>query len=99
MDLTDGDVNITILPPGLGVCEGELNPGLGHIGFSVEDDDETRQRLLALGAQEMNPVQLGPVHYEAKFRTPEGLIVDIGHWAGTSPIGDQAAPAGAGTAV
>jgi hypothetical protein len=35
------------------------------------------------------------VYYEAKFKTPEGLIIDVGHWAGTSPV---AAPAGAASA-
>jgi hypothetical protein len=53
---------------------------------SVAGDEAARQRLLAAGATELNPVGLGEVFYEAKFRSPEGLVVDVGHWAGTSPI-------------
>jgi len=26
------------------------------------------------------------VYYESKYRSPEGLVIDVGHWAGTSPI-------------
>ena len=95
IDLSDGDVNITLLPlslPGAGV---EVRPGVEHIGFSVEDEDATRARLTAQGAMELNPIKLGDAYYEAKYRSPQGLIVDVGHWAGTSPI-DGAVPAGAG---
>ena len=54
--------------------------------MTVADDDAARQRLLAAGAIGLNPIGLGDVFYEAKFRSPEGLVVDVGHWAGTSPI-------------
>ena len=54
--------------------------------MTVADDEAARQRLLAAGAVELNPIGLGDVFYEAKFRSPEGLVVDVGHWAGTSPI-------------
>ena len=82
--LSDGDVNITLLPTTMG---GRTRPaGFEHIGFSVEDGDGTRQRLLEAGATELNPVALGGVYYESKFRIPEGLVVDVGHWCGTSPL-------------
>jgi catechol 2,3-dioxygenase-like lactoylglutathione lyase family enzyme len=86
IDLSDGDVNITLLPLGLGAGDRPTQPGFEHIGVSVADDNVARQRLLALGATELNPVGLGDVYYEAKFRSPEGLVIDVGHWAGTSPI-------------
>jgi catechol 2,3-dioxygenase-like lactoylglutathione lyase family enzyme len=94
IDLTDGDVNLTVLPlslPGIGV---EVRPGFEHIGFTVEDEDATRERLTAQGATELAPINLGDAYYEAKYKSAEGLIVDVGHWAGTSPI-DSPAPAGA----
>ena len=47
-------------------------------------------RHLEHGATELNPVGLGDVYYEAKFRSPDGLIVDVGHWAGTSAIPHEA---------
>jgi hypothetical protein len=86
VDLSDGDVNITLLPLGLGSSDHQTRPGVEHIGVTVADDDAARQRLLGAGAVELNPVGLGDVYYEAKFRSPEGLVIDVGHWAGTSPI-------------
>jgi catechol 2,3-dioxygenase-like lactoylglutathione lyase family enzyme len=93
VDLSDGDVNITVLPLNVGSA-GEVRPGFDHIGFSVEDEAEIRERLLARGASELNPVRLGDVYYESKFKSPQGLVIDVGHWAGASPV-DRAAPAGA----
>ena len=95
IDLSDGDVNITLLPLTLGTGSTPARPGFEHIGVSVPDDEAARARLLANGAVELNPVGLGDVYYEAKFRSPEGLVVDVGHWAGTSPV---AAPEAAGAA-
>jgi catechol 2,3-dioxygenase-like lactoylglutathione lyase family enzyme len=86
IDVSDGDVNITLLPLTLAAAGRSVQPGFEHIGFTVEDDAEQRQKLLAAGATELNPVGLGDVYYEAKYKTQEGLIVDVGHWAGTSPI-------------
>jgi catechol 2,3-dioxygenase-like lactoylglutathione lyase family enzyme len=86
IDLSDGDVNLTLLPLGLGTGDHAARPGFEHIGVTVADDEAARQRLLAAGAIELNPIGLGDVYYEAKFKSPEGLVVDVGHWAGTSPI-------------
>lgn len=84
IDLSDGDVNITLLPT---TMRGRTRPaGFEHIGFSVEDTDATKQRLLQAGAEELNPVPLGGAYYEAKYRLPEGLVIDVGHWRGTSPL-------------
>jgi len=90
IDLSDGDVNVTLLPLGLGSGDRPARPGFEHIGVTVADDEVARQRLLAAGATELNPVGLGDVFYEAKFKSPEGLVVDVGHWAGTSPIPEAA---------
>jgi catechol 2,3-dioxygenase-like lactoylglutathione lyase family enzyme len=89
IDLSDGDVNITLLPLGLGTGDQPAKPGFEHIGVSVADDEAARQRLLNAGAVELNPVGLGDVYYEAKFKSPDGLVIDVGHWAGTSPIPAQ----------
>ena len=86
IDLSDGDVNVTLLPLSLGAANTPARPGFEHIGVTVADDEQARQRLLANGAVELNPVGLGDVYYEAKFKSPEGLVIDVGHWAGTSPI-------------
>jgi catechol 2,3-dioxygenase-like lactoylglutathione lyase family enzyme len=89
IDLSDGDVNITLLPLGLGAGDRQTKPGFEHIGVTVANDDVARRRLLDAGATELNPVGLGDVYYEAKFKSPEGLVIDVGHWAGTSPIPDS----------
>jgi catechol 2,3-dioxygenase-like lactoylglutathione lyase family enzyme len=87
IDLSDGDVNITLLPT---TTRGETRPaGFEHIGFSVEDADATRQRLMAAGATELNPIALGDAYYESKYRLPQGLVIDVGHWRGTSPLPGQ----------
>jgi catechol 2,3-dioxygenase-like lactoylglutathione lyase family enzyme len=89
IDLSDGDVNITLLPLGLGAADRPAQPGFEHIGVTVANDEAARQRLLKAGAEELNPIGLGDVYYEAKFKSPEGLVIDVGHWAGTSPIPDE----------
>jgi catechol 2,3-dioxygenase-like lactoylglutathione lyase family enzyme len=86
IDLSDGDVNITLLPLNLGTGDRPARPGFEHIGLTVTDDAQAREKLLRAGAQELNPIGLGDVYYEAKFKSPEGLVIDVGHWAGTSPI-------------
>ena len=91
IDLSDGDVNITLLPT---TMRGRTMPaGFEHIGFSVHDGDVTRQRLLSVGAEELSPVRLGDAYYESKYRLPEGLVVDVGHWRGTSPLPNAPRPA------
>jgi catechol 2,3-dioxygenase-like lactoylglutathione lyase family enzyme len=90
IDMSDGDVNITLLPVGLGAGDHAARPGFEHIGVTVGDDSVARERLLAAGATELNPIGLGDVYYEAKFKSPEGLVIDVGHWAGTSPIPQEA---------
>jgi catechol 2,3-dioxygenase-like lactoylglutathione lyase family enzyme len=92
IDLSDGDVNITLLPTNL---RGQARPaGFEHIGFSVDDAEATRGRLMQAGATELNPIALGDAYYESKYRLPEGLVIDVGHWRGTSPLpGHEAATA------
>ena len=86
IDLTDGEVNITLLPTNLGGRQ--TPPGFEHIGFSTENATDVHDKLLAHGATEMNPVQLGDVYFESKYKTPDGLILDVGHWRGTAPVHD-----------
>ena len=87
IDLSDGDVNITLLPT---TMRGQNRPaGFEHIGFSVEDADTTRERLMGAGATELNPVALGDAYYESKYKLPQGLVIDVGHWRGTSPLPGQ----------
>ena|SRR5438105_436957 len=97
IDLSDGDVNVTLLPLSLAAAGREVKAGFEHIGFTSTDEDDTRQKLLAAGAKELNPIGLGDVYYEAKFLSREGLVIDVGHWAGTSPV-DSSTPVSATSA-
>jgi hypothetical protein len=91
IDLSDGTMNITLLPMAQRTADGrEVRVGIDHMGFTVEDTEEARQRLLAAGAQELNTINSGSAHYEVKFGGPEGIVVDVGHWAGTAPLPEQA---------
>ena len=93
IDLSDGTMNITILPAAMPRGDGMLpNRGIDHLGFTVEDEDAVRTRVLAAGGREMATVDLGgAAHYEVKFEGPEGIVVDFGHWVGAAPIEEPAA--------
>lgn len=90
VDLSDGTLNITLLNSSLVPLEGEASLGVAHIGFEVEDEDATMERLKALGATEANTIRMSDAHYELKFQGPDGIVVDLGHWIGTAPIGEAA---------
>jgi catechol 2,3-dioxygenase-like lactoylglutathione lyase family enzyme len=83
IDLSDGSVNITVLPLAAGMGG---KAGIDHIGFSVEDDQEQFARMEAAGATKAGAVNLGTAYYEDKFKGPEGIIVDVGHWQGAAPV-------------
>ena len=88
IDLSDGSINITLLPKLETGRNGEPpNQGIDHIGFEVENDDEAARRLESAGANKITTIELGSAAYfEAKFQGPEKIVVDIGHWIGTEPI-------------
>jgi catechol 2,3-dioxygenase-like lactoylglutathione lyase family enzyme len=88
IDLSDGTINITVLPMLPVGPNGEPpRQGVDHIGFTVEDDAEASQRLESAGAKKIATIELGsPAHYEAKYKGPEGIVVDIGKWVGTEPV-------------
>ncbi|HWP59126.1 MAG TPA: VOC family protein [Candidatus Acidoferrales bacterium] len=95
IDLSDGTINITVLPARAGRQEGEpARTGIDHIGFTVEDEAESSRILEANGAKKIATLELGSsAHYEVKYQGPEGIIVDLGHWAGAAPIESEAAAA------
>jgi catechol 2,3-dioxygenase-like lactoylglutathione lyase family enzyme len=88
IDLSDGTLNITVLPPGLVPLEGEAGNGIAHIGFTVEDEAEVARSIKAAGGREANTVRMDSAHYEVKFQGPEGIVVDLGHWLGTAPLSE-----------
>lgn len=88
IDLTDGIVNITVLPASMPRPDGRPQTlGIDHIGFTVEDEDKCRQLVEAAGGRETQRANPGgTVNYETKFEGPEGIVIDVGHWAGAAPV-------------
>jgi catechol 2,3-dioxygenase-like lactoylglutathione lyase family enzyme len=86
VDLSDGTINIVVIPEGLVGEEGEPLLGLSHIGLTVEDEDKTLSLLQAAGGEKIADSKSGSGNYETKTRGPEGIIVDLGHWVGAEPI-------------
>ncbi len=88
IDLSDGTINITVLPLRAGTSDGQptRQPGIDHIGFTAENDAEAFRSIEAAGAKKAGSVNLGTAYYEDKFVGPEGIVVDVGHWVGAAPL-------------
>ena len=88
IDLSDGSVNITVLPLRVGTTDGAptRQPGIDHIGFTAENDQEQFRMMEAAGAKKAGAINLGTAYYEDKFVGPEDIIIDVGHWQGAAPI-------------
>ncbi len=88
IDLSDGTINITVLPLAVGTPGGEPpRAGIDHIGFTAESETEASHLLEAAGAKKVGSVPLGSAaYYEDKYIGPEGIVVDVGHWVGAAPI-------------
>ncbi len=88
IDLSDGAINITVLPLRQAGPNGEPpHQGIDHIGFTVEDEAESGHLLESNGAKKIGTLELGSAaHYEVKYKGPEDIVVDLGHWVGTAPI-------------
>jgi len=95
IDLSDGTINITVLPMMQAGPNGEPpRQGVDHIGFTVEDEKEASRLLETSGAEKIGTIQLGSAaHYEVKYKGPEGIVIDLGHWVGAAPIEQEKAPA------
>lgn len=91
IDLSDGTINITVLPLRIPVPNGQqAQGGIDHIGFTVENEEEASRLLEAAGAKKIGTIELGsPAHYEVKYQGPEGIVIDLGHWLGTAPIEEE----------
>jgi len=79
VDLSDGSINIAILPLAANRSRGA---GLEHIGFSAADEQEQIRRVEAAGG--VTEPTRSP--YETKFKGPEGIVVDVGRWPGAAAL-------------
>ena len=91
VDLSDGSVNITLLPMRLPRADGRpTKPGIEHIGFTAANEDEAKRAIEGAGAEVIGRRELGSsVHYELKYHGPQDIEVDLGHWAGTEPVPEE----------
>jgi catechol 2,3-dioxygenase-like lactoylglutathione lyase family enzyme len=88
IDLSDGTINVTLLPM-MGHRTDGKPPRLGidHIGFTVEDEEDTTRRLEIAGAERLDPARYSQTaNFETKFLGPEGIGIDLGHWVGAAPL-------------
>lgn len=101
IDLSDGTINITVLPLRSAGPNGEPpHQGIDHIGFAVENEAVSNHLLESNGAKKIATIELGSAaHYEVKYKGPEGIVVDIGRWVGTAPIGEEKPVGDGGKAI
>lgn len=94
--LTDGTVTFAILK--FKTAQGDKGPdyqGLHHIGFVVEDLDETGERLEQLGAACFMPKPENPKpgnFFEVKHSGPGNVVIDISDHAWPGGMGLEDAP-------
>jgi catechol 2,3-dioxygenase-like lactoylglutathione lyase family enzyme len=88
IDLSDGTMNITLLPSAGRRTDGaQQKQGIDHIGFTVENEEETSRRLESAGATKLDPAGYSQTaNFETKFLGPEGIGIDLGHWIGAAPL-------------
>jgi catechol 2,3-dioxygenase-like lactoylglutathione lyase family enzyme len=99
IDLSDGTINITILPAASTGADGRpRKQGIDHIGFAVEDEALTCRLLENAGATKLDAIPGTTAHYEIKYRGPEGIGIDLGRWVGAAPL-EKAEPTVLDTAV
>ena len=97
--LSDGNINMAILnfknEAASGAEYGTSYSGLHHIGFQVEDLDETAKKLEVADSKPRDDINAalgvgmgGPRHgnVEVKYSGPDGVIIDISQtgWSGAS---------------
>ena len=78
--MTDGIFNVALLKK-----EGDEKLGLYHFGMWVDDLDEAEKKVVDAGGKYLAGRPTSPnSFYEAKYKSPTGLVFDLTHkgWAG-----------------
>jgi catechol 2,3-dioxygenase-like lactoylglutathione lyase family enzyme len=93
--LTDGDINFAVLRIPIKGDPPRIELGMSHFGFLVEDPPATYRQLEAMGVQRLPDIPISNQYYEAKFRGPDGVTVDVGEhgWVGARGLLRAEAPA------
>ncbi len=71
--LTDGNINLAILP---NRAEGKPS-GLNHIGFHIEDAEETERRLVEWGMAVPDQRPADRLYAETRCTDPDGNNIDL----------------------
>lgn len=89
IDMSDGSINLTLIPCDLrGVV---VPPGITHIGFTGQDNECAKRRVIAAGGVQRNTIEFSGAFYEVKFDGPQGMVVDVGHWDGAAELNESEA--------
>ena len=102
--LSDGHMNIALLKfknaPAAGSEYGTDYTGLHHLGFQVEDLEETAEKFAAAGYEPRHDINIAQGlganphkdNAEYKYKGPDGVIVDVSErgWVGTSSFVEPA---------
>jgi lactoylglutathione lyase len=78
--MSDGIFNVALLKK-----EGDEKLGLYHFGMWVDDLDEAEKKVVDAGGKYLAGRPTSPnSFYEAKYKSPTGLVFDLTHkgWAG-----------------
>ena len=88
--LSDGVVNLAILNfknDVLAGAQGKDYVGVHHLGFQVDDLDDTQARIEGNGGSFYGeiPMARDTKNYEMKFLDPNGITIDVSHtgWMGS----------------
>ena len=91
VNLSDGVMNITLLRFPTDEMAGDERGkdwfGVHHIGFQVDDHDETGKRVVDRSGHYMGRSPGPPgLNAEDKYRDPDGVVFDLSEegWVGTS---------------
>ena len=90
---TDGSISIALLDFKSDAAAAKFNVdggasfvGIHHMGFMVEDTNQMLDSLQSMDVETINertPTASEGVHFEAKIRDPNGIVIDIARtWPG-----------------
>src|SRR5438309_2062241 len=76
--LSDGDINFAVLRIPAKDEPTRVETGMSHFGFLVDDPAATYRQLQELGSERLPDIAISKQYFEAKFRGPDGVTVDVG---------------------
>ncbi len=77
--LTDGYMNFGIIKSKDVGGKGADFVGIHHIGFRVDDLEDTREKLELVKGQQLTRVRPRPLETEVKYAGPDNVVIDVTH--------------------